>query len=72
MKLADGDGLKTNLRWMLCKFIEKAIVFFVSVGDWAKIEMDDLIGSIKRVYPGAKVDWDYEGGPGDGDWERIF
>jgi len=46
--------------------------FFVSIGDWAKIEMDDVIGSIKRVYPGATVDWDYEGGPGGEGWSRIF
>ena len=46
--------------------------FFISVGDWAQVNIDDLKGSIKRVYPGSEVDWDYEGGPeGDG-WARIF
>ena len=46
--------------------------FFVSLGDWAKLEVDDIAGAIKRTYPGVEVDWDYEAGPGDGDWEKIF
>lgn len=46
--------------------------FFISVGDWAQVNIDDLKGSIERVYPNSEVDYEYEGGPeGDG-WERIF
>lgn len=45
--------------------------FFISVGDWSKVDIDDLIGAIKRVYPGSKVDWDFEAGPPD-DWEKVF
>ncbi len=46
--------------------------FFVSLGDWAKIDADDIVGAIKRTYPGAEVDWDFEAGPGSDDWEKIF
>ncbi len=45
--------------------------FFISVGDWAEVDMDDLKGAIGRVYPGSEVDWDYEAGPPE-DWARIF
>lgn len=45
--------------------------FFISVGDWAEVDIDDLCGAIGRIYPDAKIDWDYEAGP-PGDWERIF
>lgn len=46
--------------------------FFISVGDWAQVNIDDLKGAIKRVYPNSEVDYEYEAGPeGDG-WKRIF
>jgi len=46
--------------------------FFISVGDWAQVNIDDLIGAIERIYPGSETDYEYEGGPeGDG-WKRIF
>ncbi len=46
--------------------------FFIDLGDWANVEVDDLKGAIKRVYPGASVDCDYESGPQDDSWERVF
>ncbi len=46
--------------------------FFVSVGDWAKLDVDDVSSAIKRVYSGAEVDWDYEAGPDGDGWEKIF
>ncbi len=45
--------------------------FFISVGDWAQVKIDDLKGAIERVYPGSEVDWNYEAGPPEG-WDRIF
>jgi len=45
--------------------------FFISVGDWANVVIDDLKGAIERVYPDAEIDWDYEAGPPEG-WKRIF
>ena len=46
--------------------------FFFSIGDWAKVEVDDLMGAVKSTYPGSEVSYEFEGGPGEGDWERIF
>jgi hypothetical protein len=46
--------------------------FYIDLGDWAKVEVDDLKGAIGRVHPGASVGYDFEAGPeGDG-WSRIF
>lgn len=45
--------------------------FFISVGDWGKVNIDDLKGAIGRVYPDSEIDWDYETGPPE-DWDRIF
>ncbi len=46
--------------------------FFVSLGDWAKVNVDDVKGSINRVYPDSNISYEFEGGPeGDG-WERIL
>jgi len=46
--------------------------FFIDLGDWAKVEVDDLKGAIGRYHPGAIVGYEFEGGPeGDG-WEKIF
>lgn len=44
---------------------------FFSIGDWAKIETDDIIGAIKYIYPDVQVEWDFEAGPGNGNWEKI-
>lgn len=47
--------------------------FFISVGDWAQVNIDDLKGAIGRIYPDAKIDWDFEAGPPESeDWARIF
>ncbi len=54
--------------------------FFVSLGDWAKCDADDIRGAIERLYPKAKVEWDFEAGPSchsadnsDGeDWTKVF
>lgn len=46
--------------------------FFISIGDWAEVDIDDLKGAIGQVYPGSEVDWDFEAGPPKGDWARIF
>lgn len=45
---------------------------FFSVGDWAKIDTDDIVGAIKRIYPDVEIDWDSEAGPGAGDWTKIL
>lgn len=46
--------------------------FFISLGDWAKVDSDDLEGAIHRVYPDSKVEWDFEAGPGGDGWDRVF
>ena len=46
--------------------------FFISAGDWAQVNIDDLIGAIERIYPNSEVDYEYEGGPGGDGWKRIF
>jgi len=46
--------------------------FFISIGDWAKLDVDDIVKAIEKFHPGAKVEWDYEAGPGEGNWEKIF
>ncbi len=50
---------------------KKSNQFFISLGDWAEVDVDDLKGAIGRIYPDSEVDWDFEAGPPDG-WERIF
>lgn len=51
---------------------KKGNEIFFTVGDWAKIDTKDIEGAIKRTYPDASIEWDYEAGPGDGNWEKIL
>lgn len=47
--------------------------FIFSIGDWAKVDPDDIQAVIERTHPDAEVEWDYElGGPGPGNWNRLF
>ena len=46
--------------------------FFISMGDWAQVNIDDLKGAIGRAYSGSEISWDYEGGPEGDNWKRIF
>jgi len=46
---------------------------FFSLGDWAKVPSDDVEAAVKRALgDDVRVEWDFEAGPGDGDWERII
>ena len=46
---------------------------FFSLGDWAKVSSEDVEAAIKRVFgDDVHVKWDFEAGPGEGDWEQIF
>lgn len=46
--------------------------FFIDLGDWAKVSVDDLKGAINMEYPGSSVDYEFEGGPEGSGWTRIF
>lgn len=46
---------------------------FFSLGDWAKVPPDDVEAAIKRAFDDdVRVEWDFEAGPGEGEWEQIF
>lgn len=45
--------------------------WFFSLGDWAKTDPEDVIGAIKYIQPDSTVEWDYEAGPGDGNWTKV-
>ncbi len=46
--------------------------WFFSIGDWAKTDPEDIIGAIKYIQPQSEVEWDYEAGPGEGEWEKVY
>jgi len=46
--------------------------FFIDLGDWAKVEVDDLKSAISRAHPGASIDYEFEGGPSGDGWTKIF
>ncbi len=46
---------------------------FFSLGDWAKVPADDVEATVKRVFGNdVRVEWDFESGPGDGEWKQII
>jgi len=46
--------------------------FFISLGDWAEIDAEVIEKAIKYLHNNAEVSWDYEGGPGEGNWKKIL
>lgn len=43
---------------------------FFSVGDWSD-NAEDIAAELADLYPDADIDFDYEAGPGAGDWEEL-
>lgn len=73
-EIRSSGWAEDQLRMDAVQIYKKNNKFFISIGDWAQVNTDDLKGAIERVYPDSKVDWDYEADPPDGGegWIRTF
>lgn len=51
---------------------QKGNNFFVSSGDWAVVDIEEVYKAIKYVHPDADIQCEAESGPRDDSWTKIF